>query len=475
MGDVGTWLRIGAEQSGPITPEVEQTLAGLQAFLPPDPMEAEKVARSLASKGLPTLKQAMPGKGKKSKPAPQMDIGAEPELPQQPVSDPVATGMERGSWAESALKRLQDMRVTPIKTEEGKIKESGMINMSDSTVNLIDPETYRQAYRTVSDLPPIQEANNALDQYRQLVQMESQQPIQADWSPLVNWLNKAGDPRVAPVGPTGDPQAQLKNLRAGLQTYSTGRTNLADKVNDYIRAMKGGTDVSKMVENFELMHALSNKDPAAKGGRKGLTAGQQDMAWDRLWNSFKDNRSAGKAIMAVQAIPDSITLLEQGASTTDEMLKRALLNLVGDTRPSDRDVGAFGGDKRLLERAKQVYDSVIATGSFTENNREQLRKLIIGMSQVATRRFSDVAKGYSRAAKNRIAFQGVPEDQVLNFLYSQAGFDPGTLPKTAEKVGGKDYKSERVQTNKDKRTGATGAGPSFKDFLEQRRKKKDGE
>lgn len=234
----------------------------------------------------------------------------------------------------------------------------------------------------------------------------------------------------------GVPQHKPKDVMGMAEKLQDNRRDITSKAFDAARSMRSGNVTDLLLKDIA-SRIIAGTDPGGKKKSGDMAPQKPEQAYDRVWTRFKDDRVAGKVLHQLQFVDNSVKLLENKNSISDEMLKRLMLNLVGDTRPSDRDVQAFGGDRRLMERVQQAYDLAISSGTFSTTNRKHLLDTIEAVAGSAKDRFKKLVKNAALAGKqsNR-AFANTNPAELEKFLLTQAGYNDADLvsqPTRADK------------------------------------------
>lgn len=338
-----------------------------------------------------------------------------------------------------------------------KAKAEGIKTTDEQTVQTDQKRaTTRNIYADPSDLEKMRLAQES-DPYLQsqisgekrlenLLAMELAMPADtgsAILRPLAALADsETGSKLMAGLPVTEAPHARNQRLMTMAEKLQDNRRDIASKAAESARNLKTGT-----VMDLLLAQLTDKKGATAGGGGNGTTKNPQvNNAYEKIWDQFAKDKVAGKALTQLQFVPDAQAMLTNQNSISDEMLKRALLNLAHDTRPSDRDVQAFGGDRRVLNRAQQAWDWAFGTGSFTPLNRTEIEAIIGGFTRVAKQRFVQSAKTNSRAGKR--AHPELPsESEIEKFIYDRAGYTPDEMSKPVETANDQKLKQLKAITD----------------------------
>lgn len=212
----------------------------------------------------------------------------------------------------------------------------------------------------------------------------------------------------------------------------------------YPAIAKSGGIAQSMAQSTEQAKAMLGQENKPQAGK---AAGGVNNALEKAWGVFDKDKDVVKARDAVGSAGDARALLAQGYGPADEILKKKLITLSGDSKPSDKDVEAIGGDRRLVERFKQYVNYLFGSGSFTDLNVQEMGKLINGLERVSRQRLEGKLEGHARAAKTS---QGLDPKVVKPFLMDRLSLPspPPEAPKppsilemlkqrTEKKQGGK--------------------------------------
>lgn len=293
---------------------------------------------------------------------------------------------------------------------------SGSVDIK-KTVNTIAPLDSSYRAELVSDLGHMRGDTN-LDDQRNLYSFMKQKQGLEDLSSEIARLKAAQDapapspdlviPAIATAqwlsakpGTSPDMMASYKEMMAPQLRKEAERREMIEKLTALKQKQEQGianADVAwlKAVIPQVLQGQETQQIKNQYGPPKVSANPQVNNPMEKLWTEFK--RVAQPEMDALSAGKQARELLNQGSTTADQMVKRQLIRLAGDQRPSNEDVRAFGGDSRLLERAQQFYDSLFGSGTFTPSNREELNAILNGMERIAQGRFEEKLHGHASAA-----------------------------------------------------------------------------
>ncbi len=294
-----------------------------------------------------------------------------------------------------------------------------------------DPQQLLGIMNVLNSSREIQDQKSGIDRQDAMAEAYKHAPMgMVDWGPALRLSDSWFKTKLAEgYAPPETLQQRMEKVMAHQNKLQDDRRDLTKSVMGLAAQSESGRSTDKLSEAVRLLREqqAGAQDPTMKGaGAKPIYP-----QYERIWSSFKDDKVAGKYITALNALPAAKVLLAQGTAPAFEMLKRQLLQMGGDTRPSDKDVGAFGGNRTLLNKAQQAWDWAFnQNGRISDISSEELAAILDGFGQVAGSRMMEMAPRYIDGV--RPAYPDVNPQDALQFIQTKLTMPQAELKKTAE-------------------------------------------
>lgn len=279
----------------------------------------------------------------------------------------------------------------------------------------------------IQNLPSMRSTLDSIAQYEDLLRNMAQAPVRRDITPELALADYISGGRTAAAYQRPENLNEMsERIRSHLIGIEKAKNAYQDNLANMLNASKAGIT---QVTTTEKERQEAGRAADRYGGMSGRP--QVNNPMEKVWQEA--SKSLKKDLEALQSGRDSRELVMQGTSVGDEILKRKLIQLSGDVKPSDKDVGAFGGNKTLLERAKQWYETNFNTGAFSDLNRSDLIKIIDGLDTLNKQRVREKLNGHARAApKFQPSLSHLPTEYIANALYERALGYSGEAPSLPE-------------------------------------------
>jgi hypothetical protein len=217
-----------------------------------------------------------------------------------------------------------------------------------------------------------------------------------------------------------------------------------------VKVQKGGFETTKTNELLSLLAGVAPKNQP-RGSSSSMTG------MEKTWSAFRQVNAG--LFTSLDAAREAEALINQSTSVGDAMAKVKLIRMSGDTRPSDYDAKQFNGNRKLLERAKQWYDTNFDTGAFTDLNRDEIRQVMRGIYGVVNSRLKQSVDGFAQTVPDY--HPGISPEQAKRALLGrlQGIYTPetGSAPKVTSPPTGK-KKDRSGMTIKELRAEAAARG-----------------
>jgi len=358
-------------------------------------------------------------------------------LPQGPAP------IDRGQAYMDQLKKFQAMaQVGTDASQFGPQPVGGKVSQSGSTAGLfktlinknipVDLQEYGLLHQAVANSPESQDLAVKNAEFSDLVAKYSGEPTEkpginlSGAAELVDFLNN-GKTKFAAQYKAPKTAEEIRNER--YKTLLALKDKEAENQRDYTKSimasiapmLRGG---GQMQSADQIATKIDNTVGVTNTPPRGDGRPQVNNPLEKTWAVFE--KQSAPQIKAVDASQEARGLLAQGYGPADEILKRKLIVASGDSKPSDKDLQSFSGDKRIVERMKQYINYAFGTGSFTDLNREEMSALIDGLEKSARARLAAKVSGHAASAK---AAHGIDPNTATKFINDRL-----SLPKEAAPV-----------------------------------------
>jgi len=363
-------------------------------------------------------------------------------------------------------------QLTPAKLEQiNKMVDD--VTAAENVNILRDPAELAKVVAQFENLPQMQRSRELSEMDRELLLRRADRKASPDYlTPLKEFANMSYGTKFD-IQPKEEPS--ILQDAAG---YSAAQRRQAGGDIDSLAKIFQTGSMGKLTttKGSEFGETYTAEDPEKK---KDKFNEEHSKSLEKVWDVFKD--SAEKDLGAIQSIQDSIPVFQTATEDLKRsqigLLKRKIIVSSGDTRPSDKDVDAFGGDTRLLKAAQRFHAEVIK-GETIPEDWQQLTPILEGLSKVVAKRMIERVEGHTRAAQYAHPnLRGENPKRLSNFFYERMAIDPRSLYTQAsvgfrESVNPDLMRTPKAELNKKPKTGLP---PEKQKRLEELRKKYKGQ
>jgi hypothetical protein len=407
---------------------------------------------------------------------PEIFAEGAPRIPRTDVMDQIATAQAAPKVPVMIPER--DSHEDWTKDTESSSTEDTQSNQNTAKntteTKIYDPESLGERIKSAYNTPQIQALSDGLDRQEKMITDELEHPgsREVDLRGVAALIDNTYGTNYGKYldKPTSDLERK-KLLMSALDKVQDNRRDMAKSLLETVKAQEIGknSNGNTIVELVKLMQkngqiaqtGSSDKsteiNPDAIKLKASARNPQVNNAYEKVWDQFsKQNKST---LEGFQAIPQAQEMLKLNTSPSTGVLKRMILKLAGDSRFSDQDVQAFGGDPTLIEKANQAVETAAGSGGFSAANQAQMKALINGMVRVAKKRYDEQVKGHIDSAL--IAHKELDPADMQDFFYGRSGMTKeklaamsrdatpkGTGPKLGPKSGAAKKKDEEKKAGK---------------------------
>jgi len=281
-----------------------------------------------------------------------------------------------------------------------------------------DPELAKELAESVTNIDALKKQEDGIKQLEDIFRLTAEQPLQTDLSALASLVDAwTGSNFAKTVKPSETPKQRRNTLVTLANKIQDQKASLSTKVINAISAQR--LSKFKGIEEQNILRELTDNivDPAKKVRTQRLLS----QSWTTFGNDFK--KSSKVNIEGLRAVSGFKASAQANTTIAVETLKRQLLRMSGDTRPSDRDIAAFGGSKEFTTRITQFWDAALKGKGFAARNQAEVQQLADALAQIAAGGLKKSIEGHSRNA-SRLLPLGTSEAEAQEHLYNSVGMSP---------------------------------------------------
>ncbi len=214
-------------------------------------------------------------------------------------------------------------------------------------------------------------------------------------------------------------QAEQDIIRpiAGLiDTISGGKTNLKKDIQSKAAQEQDLTELSNQI-NKQMISNSKAEEKQEMGSIKYR---------NKLVRDFNKDKKANRAQERLSAATAADSLLSSNTPIGNEVLKRMILKLSGDSRFSDKDVTAFAGSPAVAVKLKQTYHR-LKEGTFNPENLDDMKLIVKSLRKTALNDYQGAVNQY--ASLSEFGY-GIPSGITRTYLQ-------GAMDSTVNAIIGK--------------------------------------
>lgn len=311
--------------------------------------------------------------------------------------DPEAQVMETDPALIQQVMNLPRMEQGSGKTVTGEYEEDQRRNQVTTQTQWPTSDKVAEVLASIRGIPELQAQDAGSRHMAEMLQAEMAQPVQADiLRPLAALTDSVTGSNLSQAMPKAESGSDRRlKLLALADKIQDNKRDMAKSTLEAVGKLKSGTDTLTLLSQMGFKFGGKSADTELKKGA-GATKPQVNNPMEKTWTEFgKANKDLLESLSGGQS---ARSLMETGTPIGDQMLRRKMIILSGDKRPSNEDVKQSAGDPRVEQILNQWYASRFDTGVLTNLNRDSIDKVLTAMERLGRKRLHTTVEGFSKSA-----------------------------------------------------------------------------